>query len=90
MRIKQDYVIKKIGKELIIVPVKDEAIRFNGIITVNKTGAFLFGLLQEEDLSVEQLVNRVTDNYEIDDITAEKDIENFIKICQEHSLLDEE
>jgi hypothetical protein len=90
MKIKKDYVIKKIGKELIIVPVKDEAIRFNGIITVNKTGAFLFGLLQEEDLPVDQLVDKVLNNYEVDEITARKDIEAFIKICQEHSLLDEE
>jgi hypothetical protein len=90
MKIKKDYVIKKIGKELIIVPVKDEAIRFNGIITVNKTGAFLFGLLQEENLTVDQLVDKVLNNYEVDEVTARKDIEAFIKICQEHSLLDEE
>jgi hypothetical protein len=90
MRIKKDYVIKQIGKEQIIVPIKDEAIRFNGIITVNKTGTFLFGLLQSDDLSLDQLVEKMIDNYEIDDVTARKDILAFIKICQEHSLLDEE
>ena len=56
MRIKQDYILKTIGDEIIIVPVKDEAVRFNGIITVNKTAAFLFQLLQENDYNEMDLV----------------------------------
>lgn len=88
MKIKKDYVIKQIGKELVIVPIKDEAIRFNGIITVNKTGAFLFEQLQKEDLTEEQLVQRILENYEAEEKVVRKDIFDFIKICQEHSLID--
>jgi hypothetical protein len=88
MKIKKDYVIKQIGKELVIVPIKDEAIRFNGIITVNKTGAFLFEQLQKDDLTEEQLVERVLDNYDAEEKIVRKDIFDFIKICQEHLLID--
>jgi len=89
MRIKKEYVLKRIGKELIVVPIKNEAIRFNGIITVNETGAFLFTLLQEEELSKNELVMKVLDKYEVDESLASNDIENFIKTCQEHKLFDE-
>jgi hypothetical protein len=90
MKIKKDYVIKQIGKELVIVPVKDEAIRFNGIITVNKTGAFLFEQLQNEDLSEEMLIEKVLEKYDVEEKIVKKDILDFIKICQEHSLIEEE
>ena len=88
MKIKKDYVIKQIGKELVIVPIKDEAIRFNGIITVNKTGAFLFEQLQKEDLNEEQLVQRILENYEAEEKVVRKDIFDFIKISKEHQLID--
>jgi hypothetical protein len=90
MKIKKDYVIKQIGKELVIVPVKDEAIRFNGIITVNKTGAFLFEQLQNEDLNEEMLIEKVLEKYDVEEKIVKKDILDFIKICQEHSLIEEE
>jgi hypothetical protein len=89
MTIKKDYVLKTIGDELIIVPVKDEAVRFNGIITVNKTAAFLFQLLQEEDLSVSELTHLVTEKYDIKKETAQKDVEAFIKKCKKNGLLNE-
>jgi hypothetical protein len=81
MTIKKDYVLKTIGDELIIVPIKDEAVRFNGIITVNKTAAFLFQSLQEEDLSVSELTLLVTGKYDIKKETAQK---VMWTLCQGH------
>jgi len=89
MKIKQEYVLKKIGDELIIVPIKDEAIRFNGIITVNKTAAFMFEQLQEKDLSTTELIQTVLDRYEIDEATVKRDVDSFLKKCQKSNLLDE-
>lgn len=89
MKIKQDYVLKTIGNEMIVVPIKDEAVRFNGIITVNKTAAYLFDLLQKEDLTIPKLVQAVISKYEIDEETAGKDVEKFIKKCKNSGLLDE-
>ena len=41
MKISKQYVIREILGEHIIVPTGQEAIRFQGIIAVNETGAFL-------------------------------------------------
>jgi len=89
MRIKQDYILKTIGDEIIIVPVKDEAVRFNGIITVNKTAAFLFQLLQENDYNEMDLVQFVLDRYDVDELKAKKDVEAFILKCKKNGLLSE-
>ena len=89
MRIKQDYILKTIGDEIIIVPVKDEAVRFNGIITVNKTAAFLFQLLQENNYNEMDLVQFVLDHYDVDEPKAKKDVESFILKCKKNGLLSE-
>ncbi len=89
MRIKQDYVLKQIGEDIIIVPVKNEAIRFNGIITVNKTAKFMFLALQSEDLTVDELIKKVLENYEIEEIVARRDALDFIEKCQKNGLFNE-
>ncbi|MGD9964158.1 MAG: PqqD family protein [Candidatus Izemoplasmatales bacterium] len=90
MKIKKDYVIKTIGEDIVVVPVRNEAVRFNGIITLNKTGKFLFELLQNEFLNEEELLGRMLDNYDVDINRAKKDIEGFIEILRKNNLLDEE
>jgi hypothetical protein len=90
MKIKKDYVIKTIGEDIVVVPVKDEAVRFNGIITLNKTGQFLFQSLQNYDLSQEALLSIVLDKYDVDEKQAKKDIHQFLSKCRKHGLIDEE
>lgn len=90
MKIKKDYVVKSIGEDIVVVPVKDEAIRFNGIITLNKTGKFLFETLQLESLTEKELLEYVLDKYDVEESRAKKDIEHFLSKCNKHGLLDEE
>ena len=88
MKIKSNYVIKTIGEEIVVVPVKDEAVRFNGIITLNKTGKFLFQSLQENSLTKNELLALVLDKYDVEEEVASKDLEAFIEVCKESDLLE--
>ena len=90
MKVKKDYVIKTIGEDIVVVPIKNEAVRFNGIITLNKTGKFLFELLQKESLTEDILLEKMLDKYDVDIKKAKKDIEGFIEILRKNNLLDEE
>jgi len=89
MKIKSNYVLKTIGDNIVVVPIKSEALRFNGIITLNKTGKYLFETLQNEDLSKEELLKRVLEKYEVDSKRANTDIDDFIKECLRNDILDE-
>lgn len=89
MQIKSNYLIKTIGENIVVVPLKEEAIRFNGIITLNKTGQFLFQTLQKENLSKEQLLTIVLNKYNIEKNQAMRDIDDFIEKCLENKLIDE-
>jgi hypothetical protein len=89
MRIKANYVLKTIGSNIVVVPLKEEALRFNGIISLNKTGQFLFELLQKEDLTEVELLSKVLDKYEVDELQASKDIKAFINECKKNQIINE-
>lgn len=89
MRIKNNYILKTIGENIIVVPLKEEALRFNGIISLNQSGKFLFETLQNNDLNKDELLKIVLDKYEVDKAVAMKDIESFIKQCMDNKLFDE-
>lgn len=89
MKIKPNYVLKNIGDNIIVVPLKEEALRFNGIISLNKSGQYLFELLQDNDLSEEELLHKILDRYEVSKDVAIKDIKQFIRKCMDNNLFDE-
>jgi len=86
MKIKSNYVLKTIGDNIIVVPLKEEALRFNGIISLNKTGKFLFESLQNNDLTKEDLLNLVLEKYEVSHELAKHDIDEFIEKCMDNNL----
>ena len=47
MKIKKDFILRKVADSYVVVPVGKMTLDFNGIINLNETGAFLFGLLQK-------------------------------------------
>jgi hypothetical protein len=86
MKIKAGYVVRTIAKETVVVPVGVEAVNFNGIITLNKTGKALWEQLTTEK-TAEELVVFLTANYEVDLAIAQKDVAEFIAKLQKNNIL---
>ena len=57
------------------------------MITVNEIGAFLWNLLQE-DVTKEDLVAKVLDEYEVDEETAREDIQEFLDTLVSGGILE--
>lgn len=89
MKLKKGYVIREIAKEIIVVPTGEEAIHFNGIISLNKTGKVLFEALQQEQTEA-SLLALVLDKYDVEKDIALNDIQEFISLCKEKELLENE
>ena len=47
MKIKKEFVMRRIDDECLLVPVGETASSFNGIITLNEVGAFVWEQLSE-------------------------------------------
>ena len=86
MKLDKTFVLRKIADDYVVVPVGSTALDFNGIITLNETGAFLWEKLQAET-TVEELVEAMVEEYEVDKETAKTDVEEFIELLRAKSIL---
>ena len=85
MKIKEGFMLKEVAGSYIVITVGQ--VDFTAMITVNETGAFLWELLQE-GAELSSLCAKMTGEYDIDEATATRDIENFIKILSDNNLLE--
>ena len=77
---------REIAGEYIIVPTGDLTLRFNGLLTINETGYFIWQRLKEETDEA-SIVQALTEEYEISVEEAEKDVREFLAILEENRLL---
>ena len=87
MRIKEGYMLREAAGETVVVPFGEEALNFQGIISLNETGAILWKEL-EQGCEKKDLVQALLDEYEVDAETAEKDVNEFLKLAGDARLID--
>lgn len=87
MKIEKDFILREIAGDYVIVPTGKTAQEFNGLITVNELGAFIWKQLME-DTTVDRIVEAITEAYEVDEDTAKADTQEFIELLQNHHILD--
>lgn len=75
--LKRQFVSREVGNELILVPLTGNIAQMNEMFTLNETGKTIWENMDQVE-SLEQLKQIVLDNFEINDQTAERDIEGFL------------
>jgi sensor domain CHASE-containing protein len=86
MRIKKDYVLRTVANEYIVVPIGTEAVNFNGVMSLNETGKWLWEQLTEET-TMEALVQKMVLRYKVDEVNARNDILEFIDKLNKKAVL---
>ena len=87
MRIKKDFILRKVADSYVVVPVGKMTLDFNGIINLNETGAFLFGELQK-GADREELIERLLAEYDVTPEKAASDIDIFIQKVKDADVLE--
>lgn len=87
MKIKRDFVIRKIAETTVLVPVGKNAVDFNGMIKLNDTGAYLFKLIQTGS-DEEVLVNNLVNDYDVSREQALNDVSAFIKKLKDADIIE--
>ena len=87
MKIKEGFILRKVGGSNVIVPTGNETNEFNGMITTNDTGAFIFEKLQS-GMNSDEIVKTITEEFEIDSETATKDVEKFIEKMKDTNIFE--
>lgn len=87
MKIKSGFAKREIAGSIIVVPVGKTSLEFNGMITLNESGAFFWDCFTN-DITVDDAVKMVTDEYDVDEDRARADIEAFVKMLKENDFLE--
>ena len=87
MKIKPGYVLREVAGQIVVVPVGQEALNLNGLITLNKSGKILWDRLQS-DVTKEQLVEALLSKYDVSKEVVTKDIEEFLSVLQNKNILE--
>lgn len=86
MKIKDGFMLRQVGEQIIVVAVGSASRDFNGIIRLNSVGKFLWEALSE-NLTESELIEKVVCTYDIDEATAKADVEAFVKKLEEADLV---
>lgn len=88
MKIKDGFTLRNIAGSDIVVPVGNASKVFNGMITLNDSGAFLWSALQK-DTTINEVVAKLTGEYEVSIEQATADVQKFVAMLRENDLIDE-
>ncbi len=90
MKTKKGFLLRKLGKEYMIVAIGAASQEFNGMIRINETGAFYWNELKN-GITIDELVAKTLERYEdIDEENARTDIINFISIIKDSLEIEKE
>ena len=83
MKLNSDFLIHDTGNGEMLIPVGEETKRFHGVIKLNGTGSEIVHLLEENDLSMEELLNHFYEEYEEDQEVIKQSVVEFINKLRE-------
>ena len=83
MKLNSDFLIHDTGNGEMLIPVGEETKRFHGVIKLNETGSLIVHLLENDNLSMEELLNRLYEQYDGDKAVISQTVTAFINKLKE-------
>ena len=87
MKIKEGFLLRSIAGTHVVVPTGENCIHFNGMITLNDSGAFLWRVL-ENGADVDSMTSALLAEYEVDEATAKSCSETFLNKLKEAGCIE--
>ena len=88
MKIKKGFVLRNVVDEYMIMPTGDNIAKFDGTAVLNEVSAFVFKKLQNA-VSRDDLLTAILDEFDVDEQTAAKDLDNLLAKFRELNLIEE-
>ena len=86
MKIKENYMLRKVADCYVVVPIGEAVAEFNGMINLNEVGAFLWRQLETET-TFEAVLSAMLEEYDVEEAVAKADLEKFIGELNEANLI---
>lgn len=88
MKIKNNFLLREVAGSYVVVPFGDESVEFNGMVTLNESGKFIWDLLEKE-ISKEELLEKFMAEYDVSETQAKEDIRQFIQTLLDNNIMEE-
>ena len=89
MHLTPEFQLRSIGNDYLAVPTGPAAARFNGLMMLNETGAFLVRCLKTE-VSRAELLDKLREEYEAPDDVLLRDLDAFLAQMREVGVLEDD
>jgi len=80
--LKSKFVARRVGNEMILVPLTDNVAQMSELFTLNETAMFIWENITD-DSTIDTIEKAITEAFTIDNETARKDIEIFFNKIEE-------
>lgn len=89
MKTKKGFMLRSVAGRHVVVAIGQASVDFNGLITLNDTGAYIWEKLAK-GISYDELLTDMLADYEVDEATARAGIDGFLATARDANLLDED
>lgn len=88
MKLNGTFTIREVAGEILAIPVGKTALELNGMIILNPVSRLIWECLEKGAVR-EEILNAVTEAFEVDPREAERDIGEFLNELKKQDLLAE-
>ena len=88
MKIRKDYIMRKVADSYVVLPMDEATLRFDGMITLNESGALLWQRL-EQGANLHDLVEVLTSEFDVSEQEATEDVAAFLNLLRPTGCLEE-
>ncbi|MBQ7822158.1 MAG: PqqD family protein [Clostridia bacterium] len=88
MKIRKGFLMREVAGKNVVIATGDAARNFNGIIKLNESATLLWHLL-ERGADEAELVDTITETYDVDITTAQNDVSMFVTKLKGAGIVDE-
>lgn len=86
MKAREEFMLREIAGEAILVPTGDAALEINGLISLNGSGVMLYRMLQQ-GTTEDAMTAALLEEYEVTEETAKADVRKFVDQMQKANIL---
>lgn len=86
MKLKKKFLVRDILGEIVLVPIGKSNESFNGMITMNEIGKFIWDNI-ESAKDEEEILQKILDQYEVDREVAKADLDEFLGKLKEIDII---
>lgn len=89
MKIKKGYKLKSVDGQHTIVADRRIIKSFNNLIVLNESAVFLWNLISERNVTKQEMLEALLDNFDISTVLALGNIDVFVRTMKENGIIEE-